>query len=82
MGDEEGVDLGLRLKVARVQCKMRQKDLAATVGISPRTLSRYENEGFPLRLMQGETLRKLARALGVTMEYLLGTQEPTTIPGA
>lgn len=64
--------IGKRILRLRLNKDMKQKELADTVGITEATLSRYENE---LRSPKGEIVLKLAKALGVSSDYLLGSEE-------
>ena len=65
--------LGERIKRARDRCGMNQEQLAAAAGIRQGHISRLESGN--LKDIRGETLAKLARALGVTTDYLLGLTE-------
>lgn len=58
---------GEKLKEARQTAKMDQEDLAARVGVTQRTIQKYEaGKGLP----RVKTLSKLAESLGVTVAYL------------
>lgn len=59
------------LKAWRVMRGMDQATLAATVGMSQPEVSRAERPGYARR-MKGENLLRLARALHVKIEDLLG----------
>lgn len=61
--------LGKRITNARKKLDMNQKELAEKCGITEATLSRYENE---LREPKGEVVVKIANALDVSTDYLLG----------
>jgi len=60
---------GERLSQARKARGLSQQELGAKAGLSKRMVSRYEGDftGPPM-----ETLTRLARALNVTVSYLLG----------
>jgi transcriptional regulator with XRE-family HTH domain len=68
-----GEPLGRRIRRARLHRDITQKDLAGLVGISRNAMNKLE---------KGETrdprmshLKKLADALGVTMDYLAGRED-------
>jgi transcriptional regulator with XRE-family HTH domain len=65
--------LGRRIRRARLHRDITQKDLAGLVGISRNAMNKLE---------KGETLdprmthlRKIAEALGVSMDYLAGRKD-------
>ena len=62
---------GKRLKRLRNEAGMTQKELAAELGISRRTIDYYEREGQGL---PAQLLPDLARILGVEVGELLGIQ--------
>lgn len=66
------VDLGLRLKLRRTALQIPQQELAAQVGMNPRTLSALERGRRPLDRLRSATLLRLATCLGVSTDYLLG----------
>lgn len=59
--------LGQQIRLARVRLKMRQRTLAAIIGMRQSSLSRIENE---FRNPELETAFKIADALGVTLDEL------------
>ena len=61
-----------RLKDYRTQAWMSQRDLAELAGISTRTLQDYEQGRKPLDRAAAATVLALARALGITVEDLIG----------
>ncbi|MDY3014506.1 MAG: helix-turn-helix transcriptional regulator [Evtepia sp.] len=63
---------GERIKKARKDAGVTQKELGARLGISPQTLAQWENN---LRNPKIETLQKISAALKVPVEYLIGTWE-------
>lgn len=64
-----------RLKKSRKEKKLTQKDLAKLVGISRSLISDYENQNINPTI---RNLTKLANALNVSSDYLLGIElEPT-----
>lgn len=60
--------IGDKILYLRQKLDMKQKELADKVGITEATLSRYENGK---RNPRGDIAAKLAKALGVTTDYLL-----------
>lgn len=71
--------IGARLKTARIRAALSQDDLGKVAGVQPVTISRIENAIYgPPRL---STIRKLAKALGVTPSWLqFGDEVPSTPP--
>ncbi len=69
--------IGERIYSLRQELDIKQKELAEKVGITEATLSRYENGK---RTPGSDIAAKLAQALGVTADYLLGNDESKTIP--
>jgi transcriptional regulator with XRE-family HTH domain len=68
--------LGERIIYYRKRANLRQKDLAATIGVSPSVLNYYEkNKREPTAL----TLANLAEALNVTGDALLGLEHPDLV---
>lgn len=65
------LSLGENLKAVLDEQKVTQKDLARKLNIAPTTLNGYiSNKREP----DLETLKKIAQALGVTVDYLLGVE--------
>ena len=64
----------MRIKEIRKQKGIIQKELAAKVGIAANTLSQYETGS---REPDIETTKKLALALGVTVDELVGSETKT-----
>ncbi len=60
-----------KLKDARENLDISQAELAEKVGLSQRSITAYENEN---TIPRGNTLKKLARALNVTVEYLINDE--------
>ena len=60
------------IKHAREKAGVKQSELAKQVGVSVVTMSRWETG---TRVPNGEYLVKLATALGVTTDYLMGREE-------
>jgi transcriptional regulator with XRE-family HTH domain len=65
--------LGERLERARQAKRMTQEQLAAASGVKQSHISRLESGD--IKDIKGSTLRRLARALGVTTDELLGMDE-------
>lgn len=61
--------IGSRITKARKEINLNQKELAEKCGITEATLSRYENG---LREPKSEIVVRMADALNVTTDYLLG----------
>ena len=78
MQDLDFVMLGNRLAAARRYRGIRQYELAEQTGMHPVTLSRLEHGNLP-----GVTvavLARVARALDVSIDELLGWQPPSATP--
>ena len=61
-----------RLRIARKQKGLSQTDLAKKTDLQPSTISHFENDR---RSPSFENLKKLADALTVSIDYLLGRVE-------
>ena len=61
-----------KLKDARESLDLSQAELAKKVGISQRSVTAYENENM---MPRGNTLKKLARALNVSVGFLMNDEE-------
>lgn len=70
--EEENEMIGFRLKELRQRERMTQQELAEQIGVTKLTISRWEREE---RCTNAEMLLALARALGTTASYLLGSEE-------
>ena len=66
------LEFGERLKHYRKQRGLTQQELADILGVSNKSVSRWESGSYP----DVATLGPLARALGVTVDDLLGTAPP------
>jgi len=62
--------LGERLLLARRRCGFSQKQLGDFMGVSAHTVGMLERGVF--RELRSDAIRKAAKALGVTTDYLLG----------
>ena len=68
--------LGEKIKLVRMQKKMSQSDLAKAADVHQKNISKYENDGVvPSALV----LKEIAKALGVTSDFLLGNELDDTI---
>jgi len=61
--------LGKEIKKARIEKGLKQKDLQVLTGLSQKHLSQIENDAADPR---ASVLRKIALALGVSADTLLG----------
>jgi transcriptional regulator with XRE-family HTH domain len=66
-------DIANRLRDARERRSMKQIELAQRTGLKPSAISQFENAQ---RQPSPENLCKLADALGVTVDYVLGRDKP------
>ena len=57
-----------KVKDARLQLGLSQKQLGEAIGVSVRTISSYEKEG---KMPRQGTIFKLAKALGVSVKFLV-----------
>jgi transcriptional regulator with XRE-family HTH domain len=64
--------LGKEIKKARIEKGLKQKDLQVLTGLSQKHLSQIENDAADPR---ATVLRKIALALGVSADILLGIKE-------
>lgn len=64
--------LGERIKEARLRKKLTQKQLAKLLNVTDATVNRYEKN---VRKPDAEMLKRIAEILGVSVDYLLGTEE-------
>ena len=64
----------MRIKEIRKQKRIIQKELAAKVGIAANTLSQYETGS---REPDIETTKRIAAALNVTVDELVGSERKT-----
>jgi transcriptional regulator with XRE-family HTH domain len=66
-------DTASRVRQARERRRLKQVELAGRAGLQPSAISQFENGQ---REPSPENLCKLADALGVTVDYLLGRDKP------
>ena len=64
------MSIGKRIKDLRIEKGLKQKELALEANIAQKNLSTYENE---LNIPPSDILKKIADALGVTSDSLLGS---------
>jgi len=62
--------IGELLKIQRKKLDMNQRQLAHASGITPATISRLESG--QVKELKSEALKRLAEALNVTVDYLVG----------
>ena len=63
--------VGKRIRVVRKLCELTQKELGHDAGIAEPTIRSYELERLNPKI---ETIRKIAKALGIPVELLTGEQ--------
>jgi transcriptional regulator with XRE-family HTH domain len=68
------LELGLRVRVARLRRRISQDELARTAGVSRVTLGSIERGEHAATVL---TYRKLAKAFGVTLSDLLEEEQQT-----
>ena len=66
------LEFGARLKQLRQEKRLTQQELADQLGVSNKSVSRWESGGYP----DISLLAPLAKALGVSVDELLGCQPP------
>ena len=71
---------GTRLKHRRMECHLRQIDLARLLGEPQNYISRWESGN--IEYMTLERLRRLAKHLRTTTDYLLGISDSPEKPRA
>ncbi len=67
------MSMGARIKKHRHALKMSQQELASRVGLRRPTISEFESGR--RTSMTTDTAKRLARTLGVSVDYLIGTFE-------
>jgi transcriptional regulator with XRE-family HTH domain len=68
---DERQKFGNRLRLARMNAKLTQEELAEKAGLSVRTFQRYESGANSLNVAQ---LMRIASAVGVTVGWLCGDE--------
>ncbi len=63
---------GKRIRKLRLEQNLKQKDLAAKLGISTSSVGMYERE---LRQPDAEILKKIADFFNVSIDYILGNSD-------
>jgi transcriptional regulator with XRE-family HTH domain len=66
--------LGRKLKAARLQARIKQKEIAIRLGVTVSTISDYENGRIRV---PGDCLDVYTELCGMTADELLGTGKPT-----
>lgn len=66
------LEFGVRLKQLRQEKRLTQQELADQLGVSNKSVSRWESGGYP----DITVLAPLSKALGVSVDELLGCQPP------
>ncbi len=72
------METGRKILNLRKDCQIPQKTLAVQVSLTPSALSRIESSHHQPR---GPVAFKVARILGVTVDYLLDESQPYPAPG-
>ena len=72
MGINEYIQIGKRIKEARISKHISQKDMANRLGLSVSTYSNYENNYREPKL---EVIEKICEILSITIEKLMNTPE-------
>ena len=66
----KGLTIGQLLKIQRKKLDMNQRQLAKASGVTPATISRLESG--QVKELKSEALKRLAEALNVTVDFLVG----------
>lgn len=69
------MSIGKRIKQTRIDLGISQAKLGEKLGVTQQMIAQFENSGKNPKL---ETLNRIADALGVTTEYLLGVESRGT----
>jgi len=64
------MDIGKKIMLLRKEKNWSQNDMAQKVGVSREIISKYEKEDV---IPSVEVARKIAEALGVSLDYLVGS---------
>jgi len=64
-------EVGHRIKVRRVECRLKQRELGDAIGVEQVQISEWERGR---RALKVEQLVELARVLDTTVGYLVGEQ--------
>jgi len=71
------MNLGEKIRQARLEHNWTQKELAVKVGISERALYSYEQKGI---MPRAKNMSKMAEVLGVSLTYLMDSLEAVQEP--
>ena len=74
------VEFTKRLRRKREEANFTQAQLAAIVGVSTQTISAYERTGEKGKTPTLDNAAKIAQALGVSLDWLIGQEQQTEIP--
>ena len=66
------MDMGTRIKEARIAKKLTQEELASKIGVTKGSIAHYENN---VSVPKVELLYPLMQVLGVDANYLYGVEE-------
>jgi transcriptional regulator with XRE-family HTH domain len=69
--------LGERVKELRQQLHLNQKEIAEASGVTQATISRLESGA--VKQLKSHALSGLAKALGISVDHLLGKNEPQSL---
>lgn len=64
-------EIGSKIRIARKQAGLKQKELAEKIGVSESRISQYENGSQRPRI---DTIQKIAEGLGITPSDLMGPE--------
>lgn len=72
------IDIGARIREARLAAGLAQTKLAVAAGVNQATLSRWERGAIPV----AEEIGAIASACGVSVQWIMtGAEEPTPATG-
>lgn len=65
----------LNMKIARIKKGLTQKGLAEKLGMSPSTINKLEVGKKDIKKLKLESIEKIANALDITLNELIGIEE-------
>ena len=74
MNNSLAIQVGQRIRQQMEAINLSQVELASRVGVTPAAMSRYLSG---LRLPRSITAARISDELGVSMEWLLGNEDPS-----
>ncbi len=74
------MNIGEKIIISRQKLGLNQKQLAEKSGLTQATISRIEKDKDGIKELRATALRKLAKALGVTVDYLVGNSAEISPP--